>query len=252
MDHLTSPKLTHGVHCLNIRHKGMFASPPAPIPTSSRSTTGTTRRRTGARKRSAGSAPTARRCGPIAARESATVVNTDGRAHFMIRECAASDFEQIWQIINDGAQAYKGIIPADRWTEPYMSREKLRHEIDDGVEFQGYEEHGGSPGSWACSSPGRHPHSACVRAHQQPSARYRRGAALASAGEDRSSRADRQWADAVWAIRFYEKHGYRVVDPAEKDRLLRKYWNVPDRQVETSVVLVESSPIGPGRPPRPL
>ena len=60
----------------------------------------------------------------------------------MIRECAASDFEQIWQIINDGAQAYKGIIPADRWTEPYMSREKLQHEIADGVEFWGYQEDG--------------------------------------------------------------------------------------------------------------
>jgi len=58
----------------------------------------------------------------------------------MIRECAASDFEQIWQIINDGAQAYKGIIPADRWTEPYMSRDKLRHEIADGIAF------------WACST----------------------------------------------------------------------------------------------------
>ena len=60
----------------------------------------------------------------------------------MIRRCDDRDFDLIWAIINDGAQAYKGIIPADRWTEPYMSREKLRHEIDDGVAFWGFEEDG--------------------------------------------------------------------------------------------------------------
>src|SRR6478736_3103075 len=60
----------------------------------------------------------------------------------MIRRCDDRDFELIWTIINDGAQAYKGIIPADRWTEPYMSKNELRHEIDDGVAFWGYEESG--------------------------------------------------------------------------------------------------------------
>src|SRR3954464_11858933 len=64
----------------------------------------------------------------------------------MIRQCAASDLDQIWQIINDGAQAYKGVIPADRWTEPYMSREKLRHEIEDGVAFWGHEDDGALAG----------------------------------------------------------------------------------------------------------
>src|SRR5580765_7605851 len=67
-------------------------------------------------------------------------------AIFMIRECAASDFEQIYTIINDGAQAYRGVIPADRWTEPYMSFDKLRHEIADGVEFWGYEDAGALAG----------------------------------------------------------------------------------------------------------
>ena len=60
----------------------------------------------------------------------------------MIRRCDDRDFESIWAIINDGSQAYKGIIPVDRWTEPYMSQEKLRHEIDDGVVFWGYEDDG--------------------------------------------------------------------------------------------------------------
>jgi hypothetical protein len=60
----------------------------------------------------------------------------------MIRRCDDRDFELIWAIINDGARAYKGIIPGDRWTEPYMSREKLRHEVEEGVGFWGYEEAG--------------------------------------------------------------------------------------------------------------
>ena len=60
----------------------------------------------------------------------------------MIRRCDDRDFEQIWTIVNDGAQAYKGIIPADRWAAPYMSQEKLQHEIKDGVTFWGYEDNG--------------------------------------------------------------------------------------------------------------
>jgi hypothetical protein len=60
----------------------------------------------------------------------------------MIRRCEERDFEAIWRISNDGAQAYKGVIPQDRWKEPYMSRDELRHEIRDGVEFWGFEEDG--------------------------------------------------------------------------------------------------------------
>src|SRR6202044_2892472 len=60
----------------------------------------------------------------------------------MIRRCDDRDFEVIWTIINDGAQAYRGIIPADRWTEPYMSREKVQHEVEDGVVFWGFEDAG--------------------------------------------------------------------------------------------------------------
>src|SRR5580765_5956976 len=60
----------------------------------------------------------------------------------MIRICAPRDFDQIYAIINDGAQAYRGVIPADRWTEPYMSRDKLRHEIADGIAFWGFEAEG--------------------------------------------------------------------------------------------------------------
>jgi GNAT superfamily N-acetyltransferase len=170
----------------------------------------------------------------------------------MIRECTASDFEQIWAIINDGAQAYQGIIPADRWTEPYMSREKLQHEIADGVEFWGYEEAGALAGVMGL----QHVQDVTLirHAYVRTSSRQRGiGAALLSHLREMTVRPVLigTWADAVWAIRFYEKHGYRLVDPAEKNRLLKKYWSVPDRQVETSVVLVEST-IDPGQPPPPL
>ena len=160
----------------------------------------------------------------------------------MIRECAASDFEQIWQIINDGAQAYKGIIPADRWTEPYMSRDKLQHEIDAGVVFWGFEEDGTLAGVMGIQQVQdvtliRH-------AYVRTSSRNRGiGAKLLALLREMTDRPVLigTWADALWAVRFYEKHGFRLVDPQEKNRLLKKYWDVPERQIETSVVLVERS-----------
>jgi GNAT superfamily N-acetyltransferase len=158
----------------------------------------------------------------------------------MIRECAASDFEQIFQIINDGAQAYKGIIPADRWTEPYMSRDKLRHEIADGIAFWGFEAEGALAGVMGLQDVQdvtliRHAYVRTANRNQGI------GGKLLSHLRTITSRRVLigTWADAVWAIGFYEKHGFHVVDPREKNRLLEKYWNIPDRQVETSVVLAE-------------
>ena len=48
------------------------------------------------------------------------------------------------------------------------------------------------------------------------------------------------WADAKWAIEFYQKHGFRLLPEEEKNNLLRKYWTIPSRQIETSVVLASS------------
>jgi N-acetylglutamate synthase-like GNAT family acetyltransferase len=159
----------------------------------------------------------------------------------MIRRCDDRDFEEIWTIINDGAQAYKGIIPADRWTEPYMAREKLRHEIADGVAFWGCETAGVLAGIMGLQRVKdvtliRH---AYVRSGNQRSGI---GARLLAhlLGRACSPVLVGAWADAVWAIRFYEKYGFELVTPQEKDRLLSKYWTIPDRQVETSVVLADS------------
>ena len=159
----------------------------------------------------------------------------------MIRRCDDRDFELIWAIINDGSQAYKGIIPADRWTEPYMSQEKLRHEIDDGVVFWGYEDDGELAGVMGIQPVQdvtliRH---AYVRTGSQ---KQGIGARLLS---HLRKMADGPvligtWADAVWAIRFYERYGFQIVGSEEKNRLLKKYWTVPERQIETSVVLADS------------
>jgi GNAT superfamily N-acetyltransferase len=159
----------------------------------------------------------------------------------MIRRCHDRDFEQIWAIINDGAQAYKGIIPADRWTDPYMSREKLQHEIDDGVVFWGYDDSEALAGVMGIQDVQdvtliRH---AYVRTASQ---KRGIGGRLLShlLGLSHRPVLIGTWATAVWAIRFYEANGFQMVAPAEKDRVLRKYWKIPDRQIETSVVLADA------------
>jgi GNAT superfamily N-acetyltransferase len=158
----------------------------------------------------------------------------------MIRLCGERDFEPIWAIVNDGAQAYKGIIPADRWAEPYMSKEELRHEIDDGVIFWGWDEAGALEGimglqqvqdvtlirhAYVCTASQNQGIGGRLLAHLQGLAS---GPLLVGT-----------WTDAVWAISFYERHGFQFVGRAETERLLQKYWTIPDRQVETSVVLAE-------------
>ena len=158
----------------------------------------------------------------------------------MIRQCSDDDFEMIYEIINDAALAYKGIIPKDRWKEPYMSREELRHEIDEGVAFWGYEEDGKLKGVMGIQDVQdvtliRH---AYVRTAERNKGI---GSKLMSHLHQMPDRPILigTWADAVWAIRFYEKHGFRLVSTEEKNRLLKKYWRIPERQVETSVVLAE-------------
>ena len=158
----------------------------------------------------------------------------------MIRPAEERDFELIWSIVNDGARAYQGVIPADCWTEPYMSRDELRHEIAHGVTFWVYEDNGTPAG--------------VMGIQQVDDVTLIRHAYVSTANQNRGIgghllRRLRQiargpvligtWADAVWAIRFYEKHGFRVVTPEQKERLLRRYWTIPDRQVETSVVLAD-------------
>jgi N-acetylglutamate synthase-like GNAT family acetyltransferase len=158
----------------------------------------------------------------------------------MIRRCGDRDFELIWAIINDGARAYKGIIPEDRWTEPYMSKSQLHHEIDEGVTFWVYEESGALEGvmglqqvqdvtlvrhAYVLTSSQKRGIGGRLLAHVRKLAQ---GPVLIGT-----------WANATWAIRFYEKNGFHLVDRERKNRLLRRYWTVPERQIETSVVLAD-------------
>ena len=156
----------------------------------------------------------------------------------MIRECLEDDFEAIYEIINDAAQAYRGIIPPDRWHDPYMPGEELRAEISSGVAFLGYEKEGelvGVMGTQDVQDVTLIRHAYVLTAHRNQGI----GGELLGQIMDGATRPVLigTWAAAFWAIRFYERHGFTVVSPGEKERLLRKYWSVPDRQIVTSVVL---------------
>jgi len=159
---------------------------------------------------------------------------------FLIRRCNEKDFEVIYEIVNDAAQVYKGVIPADRWKEPYMPAEELRHEIDDGVVFWGYEEGGELIGVMGIQDV----QDVTLIRHAYVRTERRKQGIGSNLIAHLRSLTDRPiligtWADAAWAIRFYEKHGFHMVSTEEKTRLLKKYWSIPERQVETSVVLAE-------------
>lgn len=160
----------------------------------------------------------------------------------MIRKCRGNETDNIYSIINDAARAYIGVIPADRLNDPYMSMDELRHEISDGVEFWGYEEDGELAGVMGIQNVKdvtliRHAYVRTARRN------HGIGAALLSFLRTLTERPILigTWADADWAIRFYVKHGFSRVSTEEKNRLLKTYWSIPDRQVETSVVLKENN-----------
>ncbi len=160
----------------------------------------------------------------------------------MIRACETNDFANILAIINDGARAYRGVIPADGLHDPYMSGEELAHEIAAGVNFFGWENTDGLAGvlglqhvqdvtlirhAYVRTSAQGQGIGGRLLEHVRPMAR---GPILIGT-----------WAASYWAIGFYQRHGFRVVSPAEKELLLRRYWKIPERQVETSVVLADAS-----------
>jgi GNAT superfamily N-acetyltransferase len=158
----------------------------------------------------------------------------------MIRPCNRLDFPDMLEIVNDAAQAYRGVIPADCGAEPYMPEEELRHEIEAGVRFWGAE----SGGRLAAVMGIQHAGDVSLIRHAYVRTAERRqgiGSRLLGALRMQTSKPllVGTWAAASWAIRFYEKHGFRLVTPDEKDRLLREYWDIGDRQIETSVVLAD-------------
>jgi GNAT superfamily N-acetyltransferase len=157
----------------------------------------------------------------------------------MIRSLSSHDCDAILEVINDAARAYKGVIPDDRWKKPYMSVEELKKEMKAGVRFFGWMKGKrllGVAGIQGLEDTTLIRHAYVLPAFQRKAFGTRLLKYLMSlAGTDEVLVGT--WADAAWAIRFYEKHGFKLVSPGEKDRLLRAYWSIPDRQVETSVVL---------------
>ncbi|WP_199185126.1 GNAT family N-acetyltransferase [Aquimarina sp. I32.4] len=148
------------------------------------------------------------------------------------------DFDTIYEIINDASIAYKGIIPADRWKEPYMSKKELTTQINEGVEFWNYTEENQILGVMGIQFKNE---VALIRhAYVRTSARQKGiGGKLLKHLTDAAKTPILigTWADASWAISFYIKHGFYQLSGVEKNKLLQTYWSIPERQIETSIVL---------------
>jgi GNAT superfamily N-acetyltransferase len=161
------------------------------------------------------------------------------RGKKMILRLSPSEFDSMLKVVNDAAQAYRGEIPEDRWKEPYMSAEELRKEIGNGVEFYGWVENSVLVAVMGIQLVG----DVTLIRHSYVLTSYQRrgiGEYLLKhlVGLARTSEVlVGTWEAAYWAVRFYEKHEFRLVSKEEKERLLREYWNIPERQIETSVVL---------------
>jgi N-acetylglutamate synthase-like GNAT family acetyltransferase len=158
----------------------------------------------------------------------------------MIRLCTDNDFDAIFEIVNDAAQAYKGVIPDDRWHEPYMPQGYLRNEMHAGVMFWGYEENGELLGVMGIQDV----QDVTLIRHAYVRTKHRNkgiGGRLISHLKTLATRPTLvgTWRAATWAVRFYEQHGFKLVSHEEKEQLLRRYWNIPERQTETSVVLAD-------------
>jgi N-acetylglutamate synthase-like GNAT family acetyltransferase len=162
----------------------------------------------------------------------------DQASAVMIRRCTETDLPAIGAIINAAAQAYRDVIPADCWHEPYMTQAELIAATDAGVAFWGWQEANHLAGVMGLQDVAdvtliRH-------AYVRPAVQRRGigGALLTSlAAKASGPLLVGTWAAADWAIRFYHRHGFHLVSKAEKDRLLQIYWTVPPRQRECSVVL---------------
>jgi len=158
-----------------------------------------------------------------------------------IRPCRAEERDDILAIVNAAAEAYRGVIPADRWREPYMPGEELDAELAAGVEFWGYED-----GAELLGIMGIQPVRDVNLIRHAYVVPDRQGAGIGGALlEHLLEVATRPmlvgtWAAAEWAIRFYERHGFEYVGKQRTADLLRAYWDIPERQIETSVVLAQA------------
>ena len=168
----------------------------------------------------------------------------------LIRKSVDADFAAMWAIINDAARAYRGVIPADRWHEPYMSADELKTQIAEGVVFWVAEEDGRLSGLMGIQDKGD---VALVR-HAYVASTAQRSGVGSKLLHHVESLVDKPiligtWAAASWAIGFYQRNGYTMLSIGDTDRLLRTYWSIPTRQIETSVVLANRRWVDAKQPP---
>ena len=161
-----------------------------------------------------------------------------------IHRCVEGERDAILAVVNAAAQAYRGVIPDDRWRDPYMERAQLDREIDGGVEFWGSERDGGLVAVMGVQDVGE----VDLIRHAYVHPDHQRGGLGAAMLEHLMGLRTRRtlvgtWAAADWAVRFYERHGFMLVAPERTADLLRRYWDIPERQIETSVVLA-NPPLG--------
>jgi GNAT superfamily N-acetyltransferase len=157
----------------------------------------------------------------------------------MISKLATGDFQAILNVVNNAAIAYKGKIPSDRWKEPYMSAQELKEEIQSGVQFYGLKDNNvlvAVMGIQSIKDVTLIRHAYVLTSHQRKGYGEKLFNHLLGLAE-RSKIYVGTWEAAAWAIKFYQKYGFELVSTEEKNKLLKKYWSIPERQVETSVVL---------------
>lgn len=164
------------------------------------------------------------------------------RRQRVIRLCNRKDIGAMCETINDSARAYKGHIPEDCYHQPYMPEDRLLSEIADGVVFYGYEDDG-----LLVAIMGIQDRGPVVLIRHAYTRTEMRGEGIGTSllghllGMTAKPVLVGTWRDATWAIRFYQKHGFALASQEQKDRLLREYWSIPQRQIETSVVLADEA-----------
>jgi N-acetylglutamate synthase-like GNAT family acetyltransferase len=165
----------------------------------------------------------------------------------LIRKSVEADFAAMLAIVNDAAVAYRGVIPADRWHEPYMPSDALERDIAEGVVFWVAEHEGRLSGIMGIQDK----RDVALVRHAYVAPTTQRSGVGTQLLRHVEGLVDKPiligtWAAASWAIQFYRRNGYTVVTNSDKDRLLRTYWSIPARQIETSVVLAKDAAITDG------
>lgn len=157
----------------------------------------------------------------------------------MICKLSIADFQTIYDVVNEAAAAYRGKIPSDCWKEPYMSPQELEEEIKSGVQFYGYKQNGTVVAVMGIQPVGgvtliRHAYT--LTNHQRKGIGEKLLTHLLNLSQSKRILVG-TWIDAPWAIQFYNKHGFKLHNRKQTVKLLKKYWKIPKRQIETSIVL---------------